>query len=225
MNKVALFDFCETLTDFQTADAYVDYVRKHIGTARMKRIETIQQVLVKTKIIRAFEKLTCNKYSLNKHLKLYQLKGLLRDSLETMAKYYYEEEIKPHFIDEVLCILQERKKQGWEIVLVSGGYDIYLKYFAQEFGINKVISTRIKFNGLQCQGNFDGMDCLNENKVMLLNKIYGKCIFIESEAYSDSKNDLPFLNWADKGFVISKDTHQSWIDNYSYNEIIWTRSK
>ena len=27
MNKVALFDFCETIANFQTADAYVDFVR------------------------------------------------------------------------------------------------------------------------------------------------------------------------------------------------------
>ena len=27
MKKIALFDFCETIANFQTADAFVDFVR------------------------------------------------------------------------------------------------------------------------------------------------------------------------------------------------------
>lgn len=225
MNKVALFDFCETLTDFQTADAYVDYVRKHIGTARMKRLETIQKILVWTKLIRILEKVTNYRLSLNKRLKLFQLKGLCKESLNFWARQYYENEIRPHFIDEILHLLQLKKQNGWEIIIVSGGYDIYLKFFAMEFDVKKVISTRIKFDDQLCMGAFDGLDCLNINKVNLLNRYIDKSLISESEAYSDSKSDVPFLSWVDKGFVVSKEKHQSWVEKFCFNEIIWIRNK
>ena len=36
--KVAFFDFCETLVDFQTADAFCDYVRERTKKTKMFKI-------------------------------------------------------------------------------------------------------------------------------------------------------------------------------------------
>ena len=224
-NKIAFFDFCETLTDFQTADAYVDFVRAHIASVGMRRKEKLQKVLNKTKIIPIAEKLTKHKFSINKRLKLFQLKGLNFKDLDELAEGYYEEMIKPHFIEDTVNILIKRKLDGWDVVLVSGGYDIYLKYFAMEFGISQLISTKVKFNGSTCTGTFDGIDCLNENKVKLLNRNITKETLNDSEAYSDSFTDIPFLQWVNTGYVVSRDEHQRWTDKYKFKEIIWTRNK
>ena len=191
----------------------------------MRRLETVQRLLSKTKIIRIPEKLTGNRLSLNKRLKLLQLRGIDKAELDNLARKYYQERIKTHFIDDIVSILQQRKSEGYTIVLVSGGYDIYLKYFASEYGVDKVISTRVGFEKDACSGCFDGLDCLNDNKVKLLDKYFNKSVITYSEAYSDSKSDVPFLRWVDKGFVVSKGKHQNWVDRFNFNEIVWTRKK
>ena len=218
--KIAFFDFCETLANFQTADAYVDYVREQTQSKRMLKLERFRDWGIKIRIFWLIDKLTRGRYSIYKMSKLYQLKGFGRDELEQYAIRYYQEVIRPNFITKMVDILRQKKSEGYEIVLVSGGYDIYLKYFAKEFCVNNVISSRIMFNGNICSGLLWGIDCINENKVILLNKQYKREELV-SEAYSDSISDKPFLSWVNTGYVISKNKSQKWAINTKYKEIIW----
>jgi len=220
MNKIALFDFCETIANFQTADAYVDFVRERLNDTRMYRLERVQSFLRTIKVIQRIEKLTRYRFSINKRIKLWQLRGHNISELQVLAKEYYQERIKPNVIPEMIEKLLELKAQGYSIFLVSGGYDIYLHYFMDEYGISKVFSTRIKFNKEICTGKIDGYDCLKERKIKVLNQYFtSKPKF--SVAFSDSITDAPMLNWADRGFVVSKKKHQQWVELTKFDEIIW----
>ena len=221
MNKVALFDFCETLTDFQTADAFVDFVRQQSGSKRMQRMESLQEVLIKTKVIRVLSVLFPGR-SINKRIKLFQLKGFTKEQLENYAKHYYIERIKPHFIKPVNEKLRSLQKDGYKVGLVSGGYGIYLRYFVEEFNLDFCISSNVEICNGSCTGRLDGLDCLNQNKICLLEKYFPSAP-IESIAFSDSRSDLPLLLWVKRGVVISRDKHQNWIDNYKLEEIIWKK--
>ena len=110
--KIALFDFCETLVNFQTADAFVDYVRNRIGIRRMKVLELFQQSLLVLKVPQIIDKLSKNKYSINKRLKLYQLKGIQKKDLENLAFDYYTNRIKPNFIERIIDIYKEYQRKG-----------------------------------------------------------------------------------------------------------------
>jgi len=220
MNKIALFDFCETIANFQTADAYVDFVREKLNDSRMCRLERVQCFLRTIKVIQIIEKLTRYRFSINKRIKLWQLRGHNLSELQALAKEYYQEKIKPNLIPETIEKLSELKAQGYSIFLVSGGYDIYLLYFAEENDLSGVISTKIGFNDNVCSGRFDGVDCLRDEKTRLLNKFF-KTRPEYSVAFSDSITDIPFLNWADSGCVVSHNTHQQWIEKFNYSEIIW----
>ena len=219
--KVALFDFCETLVDFQTADAYVNYVRERTGRVRMRRIELFQNILLKTFITPVLEKLTSGKFAINKRLKLSQLKGLSCQELGFLARGYYEDRIKPHFIARMIDELVKLKEAGYCIGIVSGGYGIYEKFFVDEFGLNFLLCSNIQIgeNGV-CTGKMEGKDCMNENKVEYLNKLFTNKPS-RTVAYSDSISDLPFLKWADEGFVVSRNNHQNWSCKNNLKEIIW----
>ena len=224
MNKVALFDFCETIANFQTADAYVDFVRERMNDSRMCKLEKVQRFLRTIKVIQIIEKLTKYRFSINKRIKLWQLRGRNLLELQALAKEYYEERIKPNFIPEIIERLFDLKGQGYSIYLVSGGYDIYLHYFAEEKDLSGVISTKVGFKGNVCTGKFDGIDCLRDGKIILLNQYFpSKPTF--SVAFSDSISDLPFLKWVDEGYVISRDKHQEWSTKNNLKEIIWTKNK
>ena len=224
MNKIALFDFCETIANFQTADAYVDFVRERLSDSRMCRLERMQHFLRAIKFIQIIEKFTRYRFSINKRIKLWQLRGHNLSELQALAKEYYQEKIKPNFIPEMIERLFELKARGYSVFLVSGGYDIYLSYFAEENDLSGVISTKVGFKGDVCTGKFDGIDCLRDGKTKLLNKYFSsKPAF--SVAFSDSITDLPFLKWADEGYVVSRDKHQVWSTNNNFKEIIWTRNR
>lgn len=224
MNKVALFDFCETLVSFQTADAFVDYVREKLNDARMYKLERMQNSLRRLKIIQIIEKITRYRFSINKRVKLWQLKGHDFAELQELAREYYRERIKPNIIPDILEEMLELKSHDYSVMLVSGGYDLYLKYFVDEYALSGVISTKIGFDNNVCTGKFDGIDCLGEGKIKLLNLYYpSKPQY--SVAFSDSISDLPFLKWVDQGFVISCSKHQSWSKNNDLKEIIWIPKK
>lgn len=222
--KLALFDFCETIANFQTADAYVDFVRERLNDSRMCRLERMQHFLRTIKFIQIIEKLTRYRFSINKRIKLWQLRDHNLSELQALAKEYYQERIKPNFIPEMVEKLSELKNQGYSIFLVSGGYDIYLCYFVDEYALAGMISTRIGFKGGRCTGMFDGIDCLRDGKVKLLNHYFNSKPGY-SVAFSDSITDLPFLKWVNEGFVVSRDCTQKWANKNNLNEIIWVSVK
>ena len=222
MNKIAIFDFCETLVDFQTADAFVDYVREHTDELSVRRKEKINLVLRKYKVTRIAEKITSYKYSIEKKLKLWQLKGLEKDMLNNLAFDFYQERIKPHLIERTNTILRQHQQNGEEVWLISGGYGIYLQFFKEEYKIDQLISSNIGFKKGKCMGRMAGVDCMHIHKVELLKDKLSQENGVEIVAsYSDSSSDIPILGVAKQGFVVSRQ-HQSWGETYGFKEIIWT---
>ena len=219
--KIALFDFCETIVKFQTADAFVHYIRNRSNDRRMNFINKTHSFLIKSRILAILENIF-PKSSLNKRLLLYQLKGFPKSKLRHFAKLYYYNKIKQAFIEPILLELTKKKEEGYRIIIVSGGYDIYLNYFVEEFKLDGLISTQIKFNKSDiCMGEISGIDCLWGNKVTLLESFFSQenIDMSNSVAYSDSFTDIPMLNWVQNGIVVSNNNVEKWMKKYKI--ILW----
>ncbi len=221
--KIIYFDFCETLVNFQTADAYVDFARNNLSIVRMNLLESIYLILKKLRFFSIMYKLL-PKGSIEKRFKLYQLKGLSSEILDKLAFEFYHNLIKNNLIDELIAKLEFHKIHDFKVEIVSGGYSIYLKYFCQEYGIEHWHSSEIDFNsrGL-CTGKMRGKDCLFENKVKILEKVTNvtENVVVERWAYTDSPTDLPLLNWVDRGIVVSRGKEQLWASKLNFEQIIW----
>ncbi len=185
--RVALFDFCDTMVDFQTGNAFTQYVIAHANISLYKRI--------RYKI----------KHALNKKLnKLHLLgccAGLSRERMSKLALDYYYEIVRPRLIRATMDKLRHYQTQGYKIYLVSGGFDMYLQYFADEFNIDGIFATRVQFKNDICTGKFDGPDCMGENKIKILQAFFGKN-HIDGVAFSDSPTDLPLLKFVSRGYVV-----------------------
>ena len=196
--KIALFDFCDTLVDFQTANAYVRYCIKHHATLVVGFRYFFYRVLRRLKLLKYIGD--------EKIVLLSLLKGCTQDLMYQAAKEYYENMIKPRLVLPVISELEKYQKDKYRIVIVSGGYDIYISLFAKDFGIQQddVISNKLLFHKKIFTGRFD-VDCMGEEKVRKLNSRFDKdkC---EVVAYSDSESDMPMLKWADRAFLV-KPTH------------------
>jgi len=224
MQKVAFFDFCETLVNFQTADIFIDYVRKKNGSLYMLVLNAIFLLSVRLRVMAILERIIPEK-SFSKRLKLLQIRNLSYEVLDQIADEFYRNIIKPNLILPVLTEMQKLAKQNYDICLVSAGYSIYLKYFVQDFHVPHLISTEIAFDmpRNRCLGKIAGKDCIRAEKVKRITAHFdGEDINLsESISISDSISDLPMLLLTGKAVVVSKGRSQQWILKNDFREIIW----
>ena len=221
-DKIALFDFCETLVSFQTADAFVRFVGEATGSVRVARALRIHHLLARKGILQCLYKLF-PKASPGKRIVARGLRGIPEQELDLLAGRYYAERLKPALIPEVIGRLRDLQQEGWRIVLVSGGYEIYLRHFALDFDIapEDILATRLDFRRNLCTGSFAGKDCMYDNKTMYLDRCFRRGAY-ESVAFSDSDSDLPLLRWADSGVVVRRRSRQAgWAELYGFSELIW----
>ena len=223
--KVAIFDFCETLVKFQSADRFVFFVCNHYPNVQTKRDEQIYNILKKLHLLTLFSMLLPHA-SLHKRIILWRLRGFTKEQLLLCAESYYKHEIQPNLIMPVVEVLQELQQKGYRVMLVSGGYDLYLMYFAEKYGIKDVISTKIQFNSIGiCTGKIQGKDCLWSNKITMLhhylndNHIEIDCA--HSMAFSDSKSDMPLLMSVKQPVIVHRKDRPKWYKHLKIKEIVW----
>jgi len=190
----------------------------------MQLLQLLTTILIWGKFFKVMDKLYPDN-TIHKRLVLYQLKGLSYSELDRLAKAYYEECLYPSIIPEIQKRLLKHVELGDTVWIVSGGYDIYIKYFVEAFRLAGYVSTKIAFSGEGvCRGRFDGIDCMRENKVCLLRQHLGSVLSeVETKtlAYSDSSSDLPLLLMVSEGYVVSKGKTQQWSKQNNLKEIIW----
>ncbi len=211
-DKVALFDFCDTMVDFQTGNAFTKYIIKHVD------INMISKLVYKIKH-------TWYKHILGKDFEKYLLlqccRGIKKNDMERLALNYYYEIVRPHLIRATVDKLLYYKNHGYKIYIVSGGFDMYLKYFAEEFGVDGVFSTKVQFKHNICTGKFDGIDCMGTNKIKILKDFFGKDS-IDGVAYSDSITDLPLLKFVSSGFAVGVDEkYLKWAEQNGLKTLIY----
>lgn len=217
--KIALFDFCETLVSFQTADAFISFVSNRHPNLIHKGINYyIQKFFEKTKLSSVLFKLGLN---INKHLLLLRFKGLTYELIENEGRLFYETCIKSHYIKESINELQRLKSENYIIYIVSGGLDAYLHYFAEDYNVN-LICSELSYTDRVCNGKLKYADCMNKEKIWKLRRILhvDNLHNIDSIAYSDSIADLPLLQFAKRAVVVTK-SNKKWINKYNFTKLLW----
>lgn len=206
--KIVLFDFCDTLVSFQTADAYTDYVVDTCGCRRVRHRAMLYEYLRHLK----WGSIFLARYGyLNKRMNLWKIKGISKSVLEEKAEKFYREKILPNLHRPVIDILKAYQQGGYKTYIVSGGYEIYLRFFVEEYELDGLFSTRLKYKRNNIfSGHVLGKDCMDEEKVRKLERYFKGKKIEDSISYSDSISDLPLLKWTKRGVVVSKYRHRDW---------------
>lgn len=113
---------------------------------------------------------------------------------------------------------QHLVEDGYDVHILSAGYEIYLKYFIREFGLDEgnLEAVRIGFKNGICTGKISGCD-LVWTKLDYLNSHFDKKISM----LWPTLTDLPVLQWADSAVVVSKKGAFDWAKRYNFREILW----
>lgn len=217
--KIVFFDFCGTLVPFQSAPRYINFVLDNYPRKAALIRRRIRAMLEKWRIPKRLERYSKGLFK-QKEIELWPLRGYGQETLDNAAKRFYEEVIKPNLIPEVMKEYHRYQQDGYRVVLISGGFGIYLRYFAAEHGIaaNDIISSNVQIKRGKATGKLEGMDCMGKNKLTLLEQRYDKTK-IYSEALSDSESDIPMLQWVNRGIVVSP--KPTWNKLYGFDVIVY----
>ena len=219
MKKIVLLDFCGTVVDYQTAIPFLwDVIKNNTNPVKFFFLRKILSRLVylTDRFVRHF----VEGRHLLKSFVIRSTRGIPRSEFDNMAVGYYEHQLKPHFIEETIRLVRHYQETGYEVILLSAALDFYLTLFAREYGISKIICTNLEFVDGVSAGRIKGTDCIDHFKPILFRKQHGQIQSEEIIGITDSITDIPMLNLCDKKIVISKNTHQNWLDS-TMEEIIY----
>ena len=219
--KVCIFDFCGTFVNFQTADEYIKwatsfepYINKYCKKNRFAN--RCRKLKIEGLCRRLFN------VSINKRIIASSIKGMGVQMADEMAESFIKNRLVPSLLPETINLLNEYKRQGCFILLVSAAYDVYLSKIQKELKFDAFVSTSLLHNDITLLGKIS-KDCVGKTKVKkaleYLNKKFGIGNYDIVFSIGDSKTDIPILNLAKRKVVITK-SKEKWMTN-GYEVILY----
>jgi HAD superfamily hydrolase (TIGR01490 family) len=197
-----LLDVCDTLVNFQTANAFTEYVIKKKFPLRRFQLFLFRKIFNNFILRKILIKLG---FSL-KLMQLSLIKGIQKDELNELAKRFFKQMILPSLNNDVLDFLKQYKSA--DVIIVSGGYDIYLRFLAEYIDASYLIASELDFSSQgKFTGNLKGVDCMGINKVIKLFDagLLDKLKFEETAVLSDSISDLPLFSLGKYKIAVNPD--------------------
>lgn len=196
-----LLDVCGTLVDFQTANHYVRYV---LQSTDKRRYFISDSYKLFYRIFGGSE--GGMKY---KNANLMLLKSMSKESLEQHARSYAKDYLLSNLNHAVLGFIQEarNKNSGVKLIIVSGGYDVYLTYIKSYLAANHLVCTELEYENDIFTGHIKGYDCLDAFKILKLHEdgLLRDIDFETTAVLSDSHSDMPLFKLGKYKITVNPD--------------------
>jgi phosphatidylglycerophosphatase C len=131
--------------------------------------------------------------------------------VEQVANAFAREHLPQTIFPAALTRLREHQARGDRCVIVSRGFDLYLRPWAVAQGVDDVIATRLM---VDCSGRLTGAmpepSCDGVHKPRRLEALIGPRDTFELHAYGDGPGDFALLRTADFAWVRRGETFQPW---------------
>ena len=203
--ELALFDLDHTLLDVDSDYLWGEYIVKH------DLVDEAQYRTANQKFYQDYIEGTLDATEYNEFVAQF-LSSLPMDRLHELREDYIKREIEPHKRPKAMEVLSQHVEKGHEVVIISATNDFVVSAIAKRFGIEgaNVLSTPLEIKNERYTGKLTDKPNFKEGKIYHLNKWIDKqksagVEFDKTYAYSDSKNDIPLLEWADVAICVSPD--------------------
>ncbi len=128
------------------------------------------------------------------------------EGLDEISKEFVSTFIEPLYFKDALIEIQEHKKNGVKLIMVTASYVYYAKYIAEKLGFDLCIGSELWRHGDKYTGKLYGKNCYAIEKRYRLRVLgYRELMEKESYAYSDSITDIPLLEFATYKICVSPD--------------------
>jgi len=142
-------------------------------------------------------KKTMMKWSLQRHDK---------STLKKMAEAFAEKEVQFGLRPGGIAALNYHKQQGHHVIIASAAVDLIVAPIAERLNIDDFVSTELSWTRSgQLLSDFASPNCYGEAKLIRVKEQLSKISKHKSYKaifYSDSKADLPVLEYVDFGVVV-----------------------
>ena len=155
---LAIFDFCDTIFDGQSATFFLDFLESKLTIAKK----------IRAKIIKKTNKIPSSDSKRYKENLMRVFYGVKKEEMDKYAAEFYHSVVANRLHKSVIEALLAHQKSGHIIVVLSGGFEVYLRYFAKSYGIDYLISTKLEFKNCVFTSKIAGDECLGDKKVELL---------------------------------------------------------
>ncbi|MCR6571465.1 HAD-IB family hydrolase [Campylobacter insulaenigrae] len=206
---LVLFDFCETITNFQTLENFLPivahknpYFNQDINSTRRLKYQKLNIAYPKYEAL-----IDCP-----------------IELIHEISKEFVFEKIIKNLNRNIMDKLFWHQDLGHEIAIVSGGLSIYIEDFAKIYEIDNVIAVDLEVSSGKLTGNIDGIHTMQERKLYKLSQMFDlkRYDLQKSYAYSDCVSDIPILSLVGNANVVECGKDLEWAKILGY-EIIKKR--
>ena len=140
----------------------------------------------------------------------FQFTVLAENSVEQLNQWHADfmsNIIEPMIESGKADLLEPHREAGDDIIIITATNDFITAPIAKRLGVETLIATQAEFIDGQFTGKVAGIPCFQDGKVTRLNKWLAENnkVFADSYFYSDSINDLPLLELADRAIAVTPD--------------------
>ncbi|MCC7331982.1 MAG: HAD-IB family hydrolase [Flavobacteriales bacterium] len=199
--NLVIFDFCDTLINGQSVNLFLNYL--------------INQQIFLYRIYLKFRKTFASYFikgsKKKKEFILKPFKGKNRSYFLKNSHSFFINIIQNNLHQKIIAILKSHQEKNDRIIVVSGGFSIYLNEFEQYYNV-KSIGTELEFSNDIFLGKIKNKECLNVEKINRLLELEGITIqeLANATFYTDHKDDLPLLEIVKNGNIIKNKQDISW---------------
>lgn len=223
IQKVAFMDVDGTIVDAHSVH-YLNLIHKGIA-ARLFHLGFTLRLMLQGLYFHLLNYLSCDLFD-RYYFSLYR--GFDVGGVEKAIKEILLPYIRVRIFPAALKEIDELKKQGFHIVLVSASIESIIHALVKELGVDNYIATKMEVKNGCYTGKVSGYTVNHHNKGRAIKEYLEReniqpCKII---AYGNSKWDIPMLNLADESFVINpKGKLLQWVKNSRTKSINWQRNR
>ena len=187
--SLALFDLDNTLLAGDSDDLWGRFLVEH-GIVEGEYYERENQ--------RFYDDYLAGTLDINEFLR-FQLRPLAQYDIETLRNWraqFLAEKIEPIMLSGARTLLGQHRRQGDTLVIITATNRFITGPIAQRFQVEHLLATELEMSNGRYTGAVAGTPCFQAGKLSRLQDwLADRDEELESSwLYSDSHNDLPYLN-------------------------------
>jgi HAD superfamily hydrolase (TIGR01490 family) len=200
--KAAFFDIDGTLISTNVVHAYGYYATNEGSLTGIvgRSVSTLAQLPL-FGVLNLIDRKIFNEYFYR------QYEGLTEDRLLTLAEDLFEDVIKPAIFAKAKDLIDEARRGGCRIVLVTGALDFTMRPLARHVGADDMIANRMQFVGGKATGKIIPPIIEGANKANVIREYcetHGISL-MKSYAYTDSASDYAMLTVVGRPTAVNPD--------------------
>jgi phosphatidylglycerophosphatase C len=196
-SQLVFFDLDETITRHDTLFPYVmGFVLRHRPWRLPLLVAMVPSVLLflarrvdEGRVKEAFIKAT--------------LRGTKRAALQAWTERFVPRLIAHGTFASAREKIEEHRRHGDYLILMSASTDLYVPAIAQALGFNETICTQVRWNGDRLDGTLTTPNRKGAEKARCFAQARAQHPGLATIAYGNSSTDLPHLQLANQGVLVN----------------------